>query len=245
MQIVREMKDPLDRTNLVEATIRDPWIPVTPVKIGPPSLRKSTAKEDDNRSIASLEKRCGDKRKKDVKTPTKKQTSPRRDITNTSKSTVKATYPCAEVPRNEKALPASNRPLLDNEKKANCLLSPEAVDVIVKGASDVETRKDKDVHQVKRKHYAEVDMRKARMNLSWQWLSRPKVDIDYETTRVWTLLNEFGSECAEKEIERDIDKKRYWEEERKRFHEQTLSFVTKMRHVQGECIPILNNSEKL
>ncbi|XP_056166228.1 transcriptional activator DEMETER-like [Syzygium oleosum] len=108
------------------------------------------------------------------------------------------------------------------------------MDVIVKGASDVETRKDKDVHQVKRKHYAEVDMRKARMNLSWQWLSRPKVDIDYETTRVWALLNEFGSECAEKEIERDIDKKRYWEEERKRFHEQTLSFVTKMRRVQGD-----------
>ncbi|KAK4480404.1 hypothetical protein RD792_013476 [Penstemon davidsonii] len=61
---------------------------------------------------------------------------------------------------------------------------------------------------------------------------RPKVDLDPETNRLWNLLmGKEGSESADKV---DIDKEKWWEEERKVFRGRVDSFIARMHLVQGD-----------
>ncbi|CAA7060559.1 unnamed protein product [Microthlaspi erraticum] len=61
---------------------------------------------------------------------------------------------------------------------------------------------------------------------------QPKVELDEESIRVWNLL--MVSIDSEGVDGLDEDKQRWWEEERRRLHERTNSFITRMRLVQGD-----------
>lgn len=58
-----------------------------------------------------------------------------------------------------------------------------------------------------------------------------KVQLDEESTRVWKLL--MVSIDSEGVDGLDEDKQKWWEEERKMFHERANTFISRMRLVQG------------
>ncbi|PNT63490.1 uncharacterized protein LOC100830449 isoform X2 [Brachypodium distachyon] len=60
---------------------------------------------------------------------------------------------------------------------------------------------------------------------------RAKVDLDYETTRVWNLLM---GKAAETVDGTDVDKERFWQKERDVFQGRANSFIARMRLVQGD-----------
>ncbi|KAJ1263141.1 hypothetical protein BS78_09G161800 [Paspalum vaginatum] len=59
---------------------------------------------------------------------------------------------------------------------------------------------------------------------------RAKVDLDYETTRVWDLLM---GKVAEPNGT-DVEKERWWQQEREVFQGRANSFIARMRLVQGD-----------
>ncbi|XP_022765546.1 transcriptional activator DEMETER-like [Durio zibethinus] len=61
--------------------------------------------------------------------------------------------------------------------------------------------------------------------------SRPKVDLDPETNRIWNLL--MGKEGEDVEGA-DKEKEKWWEEERRVFHGRVDSFIARMHLVQGD-----------
>ncbi|KAG8390528.1 hypothetical protein BUALT_Bualt01G0092900 [Buddleja alternifolia] len=62
--------------------------------------------------------------------------------------------------------------------------------------------------------------------------SRPKVDLDPETNRLWDLLmGKEGSEGAEK---MDNDKQKWWDDETRVFRGRVDSFIARMHLVQGD-----------
>ncbi|XWS75275.1 hypothetical protein CRYUN_Cryun01aG0072300 [Craigia yunnanensis] len=61
--------------------------------------------------------------------------------------------------------------------------------------------------------------------------SRPKVDLDPETNRIWNLL--MGKEGEDLEGT-DKEKEKWWEEERRVFHGRVDSFIARMHLVQGD-----------
>nr|DAD47437.1 TPA_asm: hypothetical protein HUJ06_017374 [Nelumbo nucifera] len=62
--------------------------------------------------------------------------------------------------------------------------------------------------------------------------SRPKVDLDPETNRVWNLL--MGKAVSDDIDEMDADKRKWWEKERTVFQGRADSFIHRMRLVQGD-----------
>nr|KYP41976.1 Transcriptional activator DEMETER [Cajanus cajan] len=61
---------------------------------------------------------------------------------------------------------------------------------------------------------------------------RPKVDLDQETERTWKLLmGKGGSEGPEGT---DLEKEKWWEEERNVFHGRVDSFIARMHLIQGD-----------
>ncbi|VAH21568.1 unnamed protein product [Triticum turgidum subsp. durum] len=60
---------------------------------------------------------------------------------------------------------------------------------------------------------------------------RAKVDLDFETTRVWNLL--MGKATDEPVDGNDVEKERWWQQEREVFQGRANSFVQRMRLVQG------------
>ncbi|KAL2324901.1 hypothetical protein Fmac_023959 [Flemingia macrophylla] len=61
---------------------------------------------------------------------------------------------------------------------------------------------------------------------------RPKVDLDQETERTWKLLmGKGGSEGPEGT---DMEKEKWWEEERNVFHGRVDSFIARMHLIQGD-----------
>lgn len=63
---------------------------------------------------------------------------------------------------------------------------------------------------------------------------RPKVDLDPETNRLWNLLmGKAGSESTET---MDMDREKWWEEERKVVRGRVDSFIARMHLVQGMII---------
>ncbi|XAR72173.1 DNA-(apurinic or apyrimidinic site) lyase [Bertholletia excelsa] len=62
--------------------------------------------------------------------------------------------------------------------------------------------------------------------------TRPKVDLDPETNRLWNLL--MGKEGSEDIGTEDKDKQKWWEEERKVFRGRADSFIARMHLVQGD-----------
>lgn len=66
---------------------------------------------------------------------------------------------------------------------------------------------------------------------------RPKVDLDEETNRVWTLL--MGNINSEGIDGTDEGKAKWWEEERRVFRGRADSFIARMHLVQGTNIPTL------
>lgn len=60
---------------------------------------------------------------------------------------------------------------------------------------------------------------------------RPKVDLDPETNRIWSLL--MGKEGSEGLEGMDEEKEKWWEEERKVFQGRANSFIARMHLVQG------------
>lgn len=64
-------------------------------------------------------------------------------------------------------------------------------------------------------------------------MPRPKVDLDDETSRVWRLLLEdINSEGVDGT---DVDKTKWWEEERNVFSGRAATFIARMHLVQGEA----------
>lgn len=61
--------------------------------------------------------------------------------------------------------------------------------------------------------------------------SRPKVDLDAETDRVWKLL--MWKEDSDGTERMDAEKEKWWEEERRVFHGRADSFIARMHLVQG------------
>ncbi|XP_044462295.1 transcriptional activator DEMETER-like isoform X2 [Mangifera indica] len=61
---------------------------------------------------------------------------------------------------------------------------------------------------------------------------RPKVDLDPETNRIWSLL--MGKEGSEGLEGMDEEKEKWWEEERKVFQGRANSFIARMHLVQGD-----------
>ncbi|VAH21572.1 unnamed protein product [Triticum turgidum subsp. durum] len=61
---------------------------------------------------------------------------------------------------------------------------------------------------------------------------RAKVDLDFETTRVWNLL--MGKATDEPVDGNDVEKERWWQQEREVFQGRANSFVQRMRLVQGD-----------
>ncbi|KAI3951865.1 hypothetical protein MKX01_021603 [Papaver californicum] len=61
---------------------------------------------------------------------------------------------------------------------------------------------------------------------------RAKVDLDPETDRVWKLL--MGKESDHGVEEADVDKEKWWEEEREVFRGRTVSFIARMHLIQGD-----------
>ncbi|KAG8387537.1 hypothetical protein BUALT_Bualt02G0031400 [Buddleja alternifolia] len=75
---------------------------------------------------------------------------------------------------------------------------------------------------------------KGKFDLSKPRKPQAKVDLDSETIRVWNLLMEnSGSENTEHEQE-DIDKAKYWEEQREIFRGRVDSFIARMHLIQGD-----------
>ncbi|KAF3795397.1 ROS1 protein [Nymphaea thermarum] len=62
--------------------------------------------------------------------------------------------------------------------------------------------------------------------------SRPKVDLDLETNRVWNLL--MGSATSGGIDGTDAEKAKWWEEERKVFRGRVDSFIARMHLIQGD-----------
>ncbi|XP_062180189.1 protein ROS1C-like [Phragmites australis] len=60
---------------------------------------------------------------------------------------------------------------------------------------------------------------------------RAKVDLDFETTRVWNLLM---GKAAEPVDGNDVEKERWWQQEREVFQGRANSFIARMRLVQGD-----------
>uniref|UniRef100_A0A0E0DS70 Demeter RRM-fold domain-containing protein n=2 Tax=Oryza meridionalis TaxID=40149 RepID=A0A0E0DS70_9ORYZ len=60
---------------------------------------------------------------------------------------------------------------------------------------------------------------------------RAKVDLDFETTRVWNLLM---GKAADPVDGTDVDKERWWKQEREVFQGRANSFIARMRLVQGD-----------
>ncbi|TVU19614.1 hypothetical protein EJB05_35773 [Eragrostis curvula] len=60
---------------------------------------------------------------------------------------------------------------------------------------------------------------------------RAKVDLDFETTRVWNFL--MGN-TAEPVDGTDVEKERWWQQEREVFEGRANSFIARMRLVQGD-----------
>ncbi|XP_008803804.3 protein ROS1A-like [Phoenix dactylifera] len=61
---------------------------------------------------------------------------------------------------------------------------------------------------------------------------RAKVELDEETNRVWKIL--MGKACSDEADGLDVDKEKWWEEERRVFHGRADSFIARMRLVQGD-----------
>ncbi|XP_026414520.1 protein ROS1-like isoform X1 [Papaver somniferum] len=61
---------------------------------------------------------------------------------------------------------------------------------------------------------------------------RAKVDLDPETDRVWNLL--MGKESDHGVEGTDVDKEKWWEEERRVFRGRTDSFIARMHLIQGD-----------
>ncbi|CAN6572800.1 unnamed protein product [Malus baccata var. baccata] len=61
---------------------------------------------------------------------------------------------------------------------------------------------------------------------------RPKVELDPETNRIWNLL--MGMEGSGGIEGNDMEKEKYWEEERKVFQGRVESFIARMHLVQGD-----------
>ncbi|XP_042406861.1 protein ROS1A-like [Zingiber officinale] len=61
---------------------------------------------------------------------------------------------------------------------------------------------------------------------------RPKVDLDLETNRVWNLL--MGKEAGNNDQGTDVEKEKWWEEERQVFRGRVDSFIARMHLVQGD-----------
>ncbi|XP_074558371.1 protein ROS1A-like isoform X2 [Curcuma longa] len=61
---------------------------------------------------------------------------------------------------------------------------------------------------------------------------RPKVDLDHETNRVWNLL--MGKEVGNNDQGTDVEKEKWWEEERQVFRGRVDSFIARMHLVQGD-----------
>ncbi|GAV58401.1 HhH-GPD domain-containing protein [Cephalotus follicularis] len=61
---------------------------------------------------------------------------------------------------------------------------------------------------------------------------RPKVDLDPETNRLWNLL--MGKEGSEGIQGTDMEKEKWWDEERKVFVGRADSFIARMHLVQGD-----------
>ncbi|AQK86308.1 Protein ROS1 [Zea mays] len=59
---------------------------------------------------------------------------------------------------------------------------------------------------------------------------RAKVDLDFETTRVWNLLMGKSAES----YGTDVEKERWWQQEREVFQSRANSFIARMRLVQGD-----------
>ncbi|XP_038986612.1 protein ROS1A isoform X2 [Phoenix dactylifera] len=68
------------------------------------------------------------------------------------------------------------------------------------------------------------------LNLARKRRSRAKVDLDSETNRVWKLL--MGKEGRDDGT--DMDKEKWWEEERRVFCGRVDSFIARMHLVQGD-----------
>ncbi|GMH00556.1 hypothetical protein Nepgr_002395 [Nepenthes gracilis] len=62
--------------------------------------------------------------------------------------------------------------------------------------------------------------------------TRPKVDLDPETNRIWKLL--MGKEVSDDDKDMDAAKAKWWEEERKVFYGRADSFIARMHLVQGD-----------
>lgn len=60
---------------------------------------------------------------------------------------------------------------------------------------------------------------------------RPKVDLDPESNRIWNLL--MGKEESKGYEGTDMQKEKWWEEERKVFRGRTDSFIARMHLIQG------------
>lgn len=65
---------------------------------------------------------------------------------------------------------------------------------------------------------------------------RAKVDLDFETTRVWNLLMGISAEPDGT----DVEKERWWQQEREVFQGRANSFIARMRLVQGTAVNNLN-----
>ncbi|XP_020572779.1 protein ROS1-like isoform X2 [Phalaenopsis equestris] len=61
---------------------------------------------------------------------------------------------------------------------------------------------------------------------------RAKVDLDAESNRVWKLL--MGKDCSEGVERSDVDKEKWWDEERRIFRGRVDSFIARMHLVQGD-----------
>ncbi|XP_029117754.1 protein ROS1A isoform X3 [Elaeis guineensis] len=61
---------------------------------------------------------------------------------------------------------------------------------------------------------------------------RAKVELDGETNRVWKIL--MGKTCSDEAEGLDVDKEKWWEEERRVFRGRADSFIARMRLVQGD-----------
>ncbi|ONK70704.1 uncharacterized protein A4U43_C04F660 [Asparagus officinalis] len=61
---------------------------------------------------------------------------------------------------------------------------------------------------------------------------RPKVDLDPESDRVWRLL--MGKESSVGEEGTNMDKEKWWENERRIFHGRADSFIARMHLIQGD-----------
>ncbi|KAG8085753.1 hypothetical protein GUJ93_ZPchr0010g11273 [Zizania palustris] len=60
---------------------------------------------------------------------------------------------------------------------------------------------------------------------------RAKVDLDFETTKVWNLLM---GKAADPVDGTDVEKERWWKQEREVFQGRANSFIARMRLVQGD-----------